>query len=161
MPKTKRRRAAKPCWSESFGFYGATIRAAERTPGGVLYLLWLDNRGKQQKRSLQHRDRKLARKQALEMANAMASTVSPGTARFVTVEKQGDVTGAAINFADLPPRAFSMPPPSSQPPHISPNRSGLRPQPQSFARGGPPPRTQASAPDAPVASGGVSAGTDR
>jgi hypothetical protein len=32
-----------------------------------------------------HRDRKLARKQALEMANAMA--VSPGNARFVTVEK--------------------------------------------------------------------------
>src|SRR3954469_4393363 len=87
MPKTKRRNAAKKCWSESFGYYGATIRAAERTPGGVLYLLWLDKRGKQQKRSLQHRDRKLARKQALEIANAIASAVSPATARFVAVEK--------------------------------------------------------------------------
>ena len=35
MPNTKRRNAAKKCWSESFGYYGATIRAAERTPGGV------------------------------------------------------------------------------------------------------------------------------
>jgi hypothetical protein len=80
MPKTKRRNAAKKCWSESFGYYGTTIRAAERTPGGVLYLLWLDKRGKQQKRSLRHRDRKQARRQALEIANAMASAISPGTA---------------------------------------------------------------------------------
>jgi len=58
MPKAKQPKAAKKCWSESFGYYGTTIRAAERTPGGVLYLLWLDKRGKQQKRSLRHRDRK-------------------------------------------------------------------------------------------------------
>lgn len=85
MPKTRRRNAAKQCWSESFGFYGATIRAAERNPGGILYLLWLDKRGKQQKRSLGHRDRKLARKQALEVANAMANAVNPAAARVVTV----------------------------------------------------------------------------
>lgn len=60
MPKTKRpaAKAGKKCWSESFGVYGAKIRIAERQPGGVLYLLWLDNQGKQQKRSLGMQDRK-------------------------------------------------------------------------------------------------------
>jgi integrase len=73
MPKTKQPKAAKKCWSESFGVYGAKIRIAEREPGGVLYLLWLDNQGKQQKRSLGHRDRRLGRKQALELAGAIAA----------------------------------------------------------------------------------------
>jgi integrase len=106
MPKTKQRNAAKKCWSESFGFYGATIRAAERTPGGVLYLLWLDKRGKQQKRSLRHRDRKLARKQALEIANAMAAAVSPGTAGFVTVEKPREKADEPLTLAEGVERAF-------------------------------------------------------
>jgi integrase len=106
MPKTKRRNAAKKCWSESFGYYGTTIRAAERNPGGVLYLLWLDKRGKQQKRSLQHRDRKLARKQALEMANAMASAVSPGTARFVTVERPQEKGPEPLTLPEGMARAF-------------------------------------------------------
>lgn len=79
MPKTNRQsKTAKKCWSESFGVYGATIRIAEREPGGVLYLLWLDNKGKQQKRSLGHRDRKEGRKQALELANAMAAAKGGG-----------------------------------------------------------------------------------
>jgi integrase len=79
MPKTKRRpQAAKKCWSESFGVYGAKIRIAEREPGGVLYLLWLDNQGKQQKRSLGHRDRKQGRQQALELAGAMAGASGRG-----------------------------------------------------------------------------------
>ncbi|HEX5725621.1 MAG TPA: hypothetical protein VFX98_09155 [Longimicrobiaceae bacterium] len=73
MPKAKQPKAAKKCWSESFGVYGARIRIAEREPGGVLYLLWLDNQGKQQKRSLGHRDRRLGKKQALELANALAA----------------------------------------------------------------------------------------
>jgi integrase len=67
MPKT-----AKKCWSESFGVYGSMIRVAEREPGGVLYLLWVDNSGKQRKRSLGHRDRKLGKRQALELASRMA-----------------------------------------------------------------------------------------
>ena len=71
MAKPKQPKAAKKCWSESFGVYGATIRLAERTPGGVLYLLWLDKRGKQQKRSLGHRDRREGRRQALAAASAM------------------------------------------------------------------------------------------
>ena len=66
MPKTE-----KKCWSESFGLYGSTIRLAEREPSGVLYLLWIDNKGKRQKRSLGHRDRKLGKKQALELATRM------------------------------------------------------------------------------------------
>ncbi len=41
------------------------------TPGGVLYLLWLDKRGKQQKRSLGHRDRREGKRQALAAATAM------------------------------------------------------------------------------------------
>ena len=73
MTKTKQPKAAKKCWSESFGVYGAKIRIAEREPGGVLYLLWLDNQGKQQKRSLGHRDRRLGRKHALELAGAIAA----------------------------------------------------------------------------------------
>ena len=84
MPRSKQQpAAAKKCWSESFGLYGATIRVAEREPGGVLYLLWLDKEGKQQKRSPGHRDRKQGRKQALELANAMAGVV--GGAPVVTV----------------------------------------------------------------------------
>ena len=72
MPKTKRQsKTAKKCWSESLGVYGATVRIAEREPGGVLYLLWLDKRGKQQKRSLGHRDRREGKRQALAAATAM------------------------------------------------------------------------------------------
>ena len=78
MPKTKQPTADKKCWSESFGFYGAKIRIAERAPGGRLYLLWLDKQGKQQKRSLGHRDRKEARKQALELASALAEAYEGG-----------------------------------------------------------------------------------
>jgi integrase len=121
MPKTKRRNAAKKCWSESFGYYGATIRAAERTPGGVLYLLWLDNRGTQRKRSLRHRDRKLARKQALEMANAIASAVNPGTARLVTVEKPQEKADEPLTLAEGVVRAFD-------------SERGLYPRPTKHAR---------------------------
>src|SRR3982750_3980939 len=72
MPKTKRRSTtAKKCWSESLGVYGATVRVAEREPGGVLYLLWLDKRGKQQKRSLGHRDRREGKRQALGASTAL------------------------------------------------------------------------------------------
>lgn len=73
MPKTKRpaAKADKKCWSESFGVYGATIRIAEREPGGVLYLLWLDKKGKQQKRSLGHRDRREGKREALAATSAM------------------------------------------------------------------------------------------
>src|SRR4051794_9175789 len=79
MPKTKRRSTtAKKCWSESLGVYGATVRVAEREPGGVLYLLWLDKRGKQQKRSLGHRDRREGKRQALGAATALMEASAAG-----------------------------------------------------------------------------------
>lgn len=89
MPKTKQRKAAKKCWSESFGLYGAKIRVAEREPGGVLYLLWLDKRGKQQKRSLGHRDRREGKRQALAAATALMEAGS---------------TTRGVVFASLPPQ---------------------------------------------------------
>lgn len=58
----------KQCWAESFGLYGSTFRIAEREPGGVLYLFWVDNTGKQRKRSLGHRDRARGKKHARELA---------------------------------------------------------------------------------------------
>lgn len=61
----------KQCWSESFGFHGSTIRIAEREPGGFLYLFWVDNTGKQRKRSLKHRDRARGRKAAKELASQL------------------------------------------------------------------------------------------
>lgn len=73
MSRTNQPKAERKCWSESFGVYGAKIRIAERAPGGRLCLLWLDKEGKQQRRSLGHSDRKLGRKQALELAHALAA----------------------------------------------------------------------------------------
>ncbi|HEU0053992.1 MAG TPA: hypothetical protein VFQ39_12490, partial [Longimicrobium sp.] len=104
MPKTTRSATAdKKCWSESFGVYGATIRIAEREPGGVLYLLWLDKEGKQQKRSLRHRDRKLGRQQALELAGAMASAFGRGEA---VAPQQERLAAAPLTLAEGVARAF-------------------------------------------------------
>lgn len=97
MPNDRQPRAAKKCWSESFGVYGATIRVAEREPGGVLYLLWLDNEGKQQKRSLRHRDRKQGKKQALELANAMASVANGGA--VVTLRPEPEKSDEPLTLA--------------------------------------------------------------
>jgi hypothetical protein len=63
---------SRKCWSKSVGGYGSTIRVAERKRGGILYLFWIDNMGKQRKRSLRHRDRKRAIKQAQEYASMLA-----------------------------------------------------------------------------------------
>lgn len=73
MPKPR-----KKCRSESFGVYGSTIRLAERAPGGRLYLLWLDNSGKQRKRSLGHADWRFGTKQALELASQLTDRTLPG-----------------------------------------------------------------------------------
>jgi integrase len=96
MPKTKRQsKTAKKCWSESFGFYGATIRIAEREPGGVLYLLWLDKRGKQQKRSLGHRDRREGKRQALAAATAMTEANAAVRGVVIAAPQQQERTKAA------------------------------------------------------------------
>ena len=65
--------AKKKNWSVSFGAYGSTIRLSEREPGGTLYVLWVDNTGKQRKRSLGHRDRKRGKQEALELSQQLAS----------------------------------------------------------------------------------------
>src|SRR4051794_21900646 len=97
VPKTKQPKADKKCWSESFGFRGAKIRIAEREPGGVLYLLWLDKQGKQQKRSLGHRDRKLGKKQALELANGLAQGAGANKPQAIAeVAHSGSRRSAAV-----------------------------------------------------------------
>jgi len=89
MPKTKRQpKAARKCWAESLGVYGATVRVAERDPGGVLYLLWLDKRGKQQKRSLGHRDRREGKRQALAAATAMMEASAAGRGVVIAAPQQ-------------------------------------------------------------------------
>lgn len=85
----------KKCWAESFGFYGSTIRIAEREPGGVLYLFWVDNSGTQRKRSLGHRDRARGKKQAKELARQI------GQQPAETEEERGPLTlsqGIALAF---------------------------------------------------------------
>ena len=77
----------KKCWSESVGFYGSTIRVAEREPGGILYLLWIDNSGKQRKRSLGHRDRKQGKKQAMELSHRLASYAEAEQVEQLTMER--------------------------------------------------------------------------
>jgi integrase len=61
------------CWSQSVGVYGSRVRVAELVPGGTLYLLWVDSRRKQQKRSLGHRDRKRGKDDALAHASRLSS----------------------------------------------------------------------------------------
>lgn len=76
-------------WSFATGPYGATVRAYERTPGGVLYLAAWDptlrnGTGGYRRHSLGHRDRKAAEKEArrvvalLEAGTADATNPSLG-----------------------------------------------------------------------------------
>jgi integrase len=62
----------KKCWSQSVGVYGSRVRVAERTPGGKLYLLWVDGNGSQQKRALGHADRKIGKSEAVAFASRIA-----------------------------------------------------------------------------------------
>lgn len=103
MPKVE-----KKCWSESFGVYGATIRVSERDPGGVLYLLWVDKEGKQRKRTLGHRDRKLGRKQALELANGMAKGLAQVTAPIPAPEPEREAAPEPLTLAQGIANAFDL-----------------------------------------------------
>lgn len=69
----------KKTWSASYGWYGSTLRVAEQTPGGVLYLFWIDNSGKQRKRSLRHRDRKRGQRDAMALAGKLGAPESSAT----------------------------------------------------------------------------------
>jgi integrase len=89
--------------------YGATVRVAEREPGGVLYLLWLDKRGKQQKRSLGHRDRREGKRQALAAATAMIE--ASAAVRGVVIaapqpERSEKESGRPLTLAEGVERAF-------------------------------------------------------
>lgn len=69
MPKARRK-----CWSQSVGVYGSKVRVTELAPGGPLYLLWMERDGRQRKRALGHRERRLGREEALALANQLASS---------------------------------------------------------------------------------------
>ena len=58
----------KKNWTKSFGSYGSTVRVAELTPDGILYLLWVGKDRRQRKRSLRHRDKKRGQETAQELA---------------------------------------------------------------------------------------------
>jgi integrase len=66
-------KSKKKCWSQSVGVYGSRVRVAELSPGGTLYLLWVDGGRKQQKRSLRHRDRKRGKDEALALASRLTT----------------------------------------------------------------------------------------
>lgn len=66
-------RKESKCWAKSYGSYGATVRVAEREPGGVLYAFYVDQEGVQQKRSLGHRDRKEAVATARKISAVLAA----------------------------------------------------------------------------------------
>lgn len=64
-------KAKKKMWSQSLGPYGAKVRVAELTPGGRLYLLWVDGSLRQRKRSLGHRDRLRGKREAMELSSRL------------------------------------------------------------------------------------------
>lgn len=64
-------RTRKRCWSWSAGTYGSRVRVAELSPGGTLYLLWVDQGRKQRKRALGHRDKRRGKEEALAMASGL------------------------------------------------------------------------------------------
>lgn len=66
--------AKKKCWSRTVGAHrGTKVRVYERTPGGNLHLsIWVTGEG-EIRRSLRHKDRDLALKEAREIASEKAS----------------------------------------------------------------------------------------
>jgi hypothetical protein len=77
--------------SASVGVYGSKVRVAERSPGGALYLLWVDKQGRQQKRSLGHADRRRGKDEALAFANQLADDREGAEAAKVTVAMLFDI----------------------------------------------------------------------
>lgn len=77
---------SRKCWSQSVGVYGCKVRVSELKPNGNLYILWVDKRGKQRKRSLGHRDRARGKKQALQISNGLAQRLD-AHAEDLTLEK--------------------------------------------------------------------------
>lgn len=86
MPARRRK-----CWSHSVGVYGAKVRVAELTAGGSLYLLWVDSRGKQIKKSLGHKDRNLGKESALAQANRLQHDRAGTEGEQLTLAKLFDI----------------------------------------------------------------------
>lgn len=68
-------------WSWSTGDHGNTVRVFERTPGGLLYLAAFDptlasGRGGLRRRSLGHRDRTQAKREAVRVAAGLAESAT-------------------------------------------------------------------------------------
>jgi integrase len=85
MPKEKKQRRRRTCWSTSVGDYGFRVRVYEVYPGSNLYRsIWITDeagKGKEDKLSLGHKDRELAVKQAHELMahlRAVSGNVSQG-----------------------------------------------------------------------------------
>lgn len=81
----------RKCWSQSVGVYGSKVRVAERTPGGTLYLLWVDKERRQQKRSLGHTDRKRGKEEALAFATRLAEDRDAVEAEAITIGSLFDI----------------------------------------------------------------------
>src|SRR5687768_1883934 len=81
----------RKCWSLSVGVYGSKVRLTELASGGSLYLLWVDARGKQQKRSLRHTDRRRGKAEALAFANQLASDRGSVENEQLTITKLFDI----------------------------------------------------------------------
>jgi integrase len=58
---------------QSVGVYGSKVRVGELTPGGNLYVIWVDANRRQQKQSLGHKNRQAAKAMAMELSNKMAT----------------------------------------------------------------------------------------
>jgi hypothetical protein len=56
------------CWSWSFGDWGSRVRVVEREENGILYLLWTDGESRQRRRSLGHKDKSRAKREAREIS---------------------------------------------------------------------------------------------
>lgn len=94
MAKQKRSSAKrKKCWSQSVGEYGLTVRVYELYPGSNLYRsVWIagkgGGKGGEDKKSLGHKDRDLAVREAYELIAHLRST-SDGV-------RQGEITLGAL-----------------------------------------------------------------
>lgn len=94
---------AKKTWSASFGSYGRTVRVAEQARGGMLYLFWIDNLGKQRKRSLRHRDRKRGKAEAKNLAARLEKLAEE---QFTVTASHSVRSGPALRLSEGIDRAF-------------------------------------------------------
>ncbi|MGH7529907.1 MAG: tyrosine-type recombinase/integrase [Gemmatimonadales bacterium] len=92
---------ARTTWSYSAGIRGATVRVYERDPGGFLWIAAYDptlreGRGGYRRRSLGHRDRDLAKKEARRVATALeqgkTATHDPSLGYVLALYRRHEIT---------------------------------------------------------------------